>query len=127
MKPLLIGIATLAFACTPSSAARISAAQTALNVLSDTIDPAYESTRFGCAAVEQGALALEQVGQISLNELDMRIRESRVRCDAIVSVYEQILELQISARALLKQGDAEAISQAEKILSDIRNLWRKLL
>jgi predicted RNA-binding protein with PIN domain len=121
-------VVVLMLSCTPSSSARINVTQTALNVLTDVVDPAYAATRVGCDAAEQAALTLQGAGQISIAELDARIRDSRARCDRAIAVYEQMVELQTEARKALERaqhGDQPALEQAELLLEDIRHLWRE--
>lgn len=122
-------IITLALSCCVSTAnARINQAQTALNVMTDIVDPAYEATRVGCDAAEVGAVALADARKITVDELQGRIQENRARCNRVITIYEQMIELQKAAREALQlaeAGDEQALNQAEEKLAAIRTLWNE--
>lgn len=107
--------------------ARVQAAETALNVLTDIVDPAYEATRVGCDAAERAALILAEDQKIDVDELTSRIQENRQRCDKVISIYEQMITLQRNARELLRvsSDNEQALNQVEADLAQIRQLWRE--
>jgi exonuclease VII small subunit len=116
------------FCCTTTASARVAQAQTALNVMTDIVDPAYEATRVGCDAAEVGAVALADAHKINIDELRGRIQETRARCDRVITIYERMIELQKAAREALKlaeTGDDQALAQAEQQLNEIRALWNE--
>jgi hypothetical protein len=113
--------------CISAQDSRILAAQTALNLVTDSVDPAYEATRRGCDAADQAALLLAAQREISLEELSERIALSRARCDDVFALYERLIGLQVAARAALEKaqsGDEEALREAEQLLLMMQDLWR---
>lgn len=124
--PFWLGLGV--FCCTMTASARVAQAQTALNVMTDIVDPAYEATRVGCDAAEVGAVALADARKITIDELQGRIQDTRARCDRVITLYERMIELQKTAREALKlaeAGDEQALNQAETKLAEIRALWNE--
>jgi len=127
MRQLILALALTA-ACAPTASARFNSAQTALNVLTDVVDPAYEATRVGCDAAEVAAVALAELNEISYAELDIRIRENRDRCNKVITIYEAMIDLQRAAREALEMaraGDEQALNQAEETIRAIRRVWQE--
>jgi hypothetical protein len=127
-RPSFVLATLLVASCTSNAQARIQTAQVALNVMTEIVDPAYEATRVGCDAAEVGAVALADAKKITVNELQGRIQENRARCDRVISIYEQMIVLQKTARELLQaagDGDEQALNQAEAQLAQIRALWNQ--
>lgn len=128
---LTLALALLFFlhgcASTSVRGARIEAAHSALNMLTDAVDPAYEAARVGCKAADDAAITLTRADLLTIEQLDSRVRESRAKCDKTFGVFEKVRELQAAARAALDRaaGDEGALSQAEAAIRDIRALWRK--
>lgn len=97
--------------------------RSALDVLADVIDPAYQLAIDGCIANERAAVAEEKAGRSSSPETDRVFAAIRGRCDATREAFERLRITHSEAVRLVAEGSVE---RAAERLAELRRIWLAL-
>lgn len=120
---LLILSALSATACTRSSPSTEVQVRTALNLLAEVIDPAYELAMNGCVLRGDAVLREGEAGNKSATATEVELAAISTRCHRVRETFELMRVRHDQARALVATG---LMSEAKARLADIQQAWREL-
>lgn len=118
MRSLLIVL--LLSACGSQSELRT---RTALDVLGQVVDPAFEAAMAGCVAQEAVVMESARAGAITPAEARARLDGIMGPCLRVGAAFERIRRLHEKARILVESGQ---LKQAEALLGELRKAWSQL-
>jgi hypothetical protein len=113
---LLLGVSC----CTGANDNRV---RTALDVLADTIDPAYAFAMDACAEREAREVDAVRSGGSTFARAESAIEDIRARCDRVRDAFDSMRKAHAEAVTLVDQGE---VKQAAERVEDVRGMWRTL-
>lgn len=123
MRYLMIALMSLAMACCGWGSSD-AVARAGLNMLAATVGPASKLASQGCDAKEALEIALVKGGANSSAVAEVRLQETRARCDALNETFALIRKLHEEAATFVEAGK---LKEAQQRLDEAREQYHAVL